>query len=120
MHLEKKRTYACTFLVQRKEINVVKVRFTMRYSSRKLSHEKLLKLATFETNCLFFPGNLLLLGNKIFEIPPVFQTRPGLITFSRPEIPTLVAQISISFAVLAIILETPDFGAYLPGSRLAV
>ena len=39
MHLEKNRTYACTFPVQRKEINV---RFTMRYSSRKLSDEKVI------------------------------------------------------------------------------
>ena len=39
-------------------------------------------------------GNILFLGNKIFEIPPFFQTRPGdlgkkksrmLITFFRPE-----------------------------------
>ena len=44
-HLEKKRTYACTFPVQRKEINAVKVRFTMRYSSRKLSHEKVITTA---------------------------------------------------------------------------
>ena len=35
MHLEKNRTYARTFPVQRKEINVVKVRFTMMYSWRK-------------------------------------------------------------------------------------
>ena len=45
MHLEKNRTYACTFPVQRKEINVVKVRFTMRYSSRKLSNEKVITTA---------------------------------------------------------------------------
>ena len=32
MHLEKTRTYACTLPVQRKEINVVKVSFAMRYS----------------------------------------------------------------------------------------
>ena len=39
-------------------------------------------------------GNILFLGNKIFEIPPFFQARPGdlgkkssrmLITFFRPE-----------------------------------
>ena len=35
MHHEKNRTYARTFPVQRKEINVVKVRFIMMYSSRK-------------------------------------------------------------------------------------
>ena len=40
MHLEKNRTYARTFPVQRKEINVVKVRFTMMHSSRKLNDEK--------------------------------------------------------------------------------
>ena len=45
MHLEKNRSYACTFPVQRKEINVVKVRFTMRYSSRKLSNEKVITTA---------------------------------------------------------------------------
>ena len=46
-------TYACTFPVQRKEINVVKVRFTMRYSSRKLSHEKAEpQFATFEDKLL--------------------------------------------------------------------
>ena len=45
MHLEKNGTYACTFPVQRKEINVVKVRFTMRYSSRKLSNDKVITTA---------------------------------------------------------------------------
>ena len=45
MHLEKNRTYACTFPVQRKEINVVKVCFTMRYSSRKLSNDKVITTA---------------------------------------------------------------------------
>ena len=39
MHLEKNRTYARTFPVQRKEINVVKVRFTMMYFSRKLNNK---------------------------------------------------------------------------------
>ena len=82
MHLEKNRTYACTFPVQRKEIDVVKVRFTMRYSSRKLSNDKVITTA-----CIFWrpiacsfqvmSGNILFLGNKIFEIPPFFQTRPG-------------------------------------------
>ena len=82
MHLEKNRTYACTFPVQRKEINVVKVRFTMRYSSRKLSHEKVITTACNfwrQIACSFLvkSGNVLLLGKKIFEIPPIFQTRPG-------------------------------------------
>ena len=45
MHIEKNRTYACTFPVPRKEINVVKVRFTMWYSSRKLSNEKVISTA---------------------------------------------------------------------------
>ena len=45
MHLEKNRTYAFTFPVQRKEINFVKVRFTMRYSSRKLSDDKVITTA---------------------------------------------------------------------------
>ena len=45
VHLEKNRTYARTFPVQRKEINVVKVRFTMRYSSRKLSNDKVITTA---------------------------------------------------------------------------
>ena len=81
-HLEKKRTYACTFPVQRKEINVVKVRFTMRYSSRKLSHEKLITTAfNFwrQIACSFLvkSGSVLLLGKIFFEIPPIFQTRPG-------------------------------------------
>ena len=63
MHLEKSRTYAYTFPVQRKEINVVKVSFVIWYSSRKLIQVK--------------SGNVLLLGKKSFEIPPFFQTRPG-------------------------------------------
>ena len=45
MHLEKNRTYACTFSVQRKEINVVKDRFTMSYSLRKLSNYKVMTTA---------------------------------------------------------------------------
>ena len=45
MHLEKKRTYACTFPIQRKEINVAKVSFAMSYSSRKLSDEKVITTA---------------------------------------------------------------------------
>ena len=82
MHLEKNRTYACTFPVQRKEINVVKVRFTMRYSSRKLSNDKVITTACNfwrQIACSFqvMSGNILFLGNKLFEIPPFFQTRPG-------------------------------------------
>ena len=69
MHLEKKRTYACTFPVERKEINVVKVRFTVRYSSRKLSHEKVMTTACNfwrQIACPFLvkSGNFLLLGKK--------------------------------------------------------
>ena len=55
MHLEKNRTYAWTFAVQRKEINVVKVRFTMRYSSKKLNNKKVIttaQLATFKNEFL--------------------------------------------------------------------
>ena len=82
MHLEKTRTYACTFPVQRKEINVVKVRFTMRYSSRKLSNDKVITTACNfwrQIACSFqvMSGNILFLGKKSFEIPPFFQTRPG-------------------------------------------
>ena len=82
MHLEKNRTYACTFPVQRKEIDVVKVRFTMRYSSRKLSNDKVITTACNfwgQIACSFqvMSGNILFLGYKIFEIPPFFQTRPG-------------------------------------------
>ena len=42
MHLWKNRTYERTFPVRRKEINVVKVRFTMMYSSRKLNNKKVI------------------------------------------------------------------------------
>ena len=82
MHLEKNRTYACTFPVQRKEINVVKVRFTMRYSSGKLSNGKVITTACNfwrQIACSFqvMSGNIVFLGNKIFEIPPFFQTRQG-------------------------------------------
>ena len=82
MHLEKNRTYACTFPVQRKEINVVKVHFTMGYSSRKLSNDKVITTACNfrrQIACSFQVMSLdfLFLGNKIFEIPPFFQTWPG-------------------------------------------
>ena len=46
MHLQKDRTYARTFPVQRKEINIVKVRFTVRYSSGKLSNEDVITTAS--------------------------------------------------------------------------
>ena len=64
------------------EIDVVKVRFTMRYSSRKLSNHKVITTACNfwrQIACSFqvMSGNILFLGNKIFEIPPFFQTRPG-------------------------------------------
>ena len=80
--LEKNRSYACTFPVQREEINVVKVRFTMRYSSRKLSNDKVITTACNfwrQIACSFqvMSGDILFLGKKIFEIPPFFQTRPG-------------------------------------------
>ena len=45
MHLEKNRTYARTFPVQRKEINVITVLFTMTYSSRKLNNKKAITTA---------------------------------------------------------------------------
>ena len=80
--LKKNRTYACTFPVQRKEINVVKVRFTMRYSSRKLSNGKVITTACNfwrQIACSFqvMSRNILILSKKIFEIPPFSQTRPG-------------------------------------------
>ena len=75
MHLEKNRTYACTFPVQRKEINVVKVRLPWgilleNQVMRRLNNHSLQLL---KSNCLFIKrGNVLLLGKKIFEIPPFF------------------------------------------------
>ena len=68
--------------VQRKETNVVKVRFTMRYSSRKLSNDKVITTACNlwrQIACSFqvMSGNIIFLGKKIFENPPFFQTRPG-------------------------------------------
>ena len=82
MHLEKNRTYACTFPVHRREINVVKVLFTMRYFSRKLSNDNVITTACNfwrQISCSFqvIRGNILFLGKKIFEIPPFFQTRSG-------------------------------------------
>ena len=81
MHLEKSRTYACTFPVQRKEINVVKVRFTISYSSRKFSHEKVITTACNfwrQIACSFLvkSGNVLLLGKK--------KKKWNLVIFSNP------------------------------------
>ena len=78
MHLEKNRTYACTFPVQRKEINVVKVRFTMRYSSRKLSNGKVITTACNfwrQIACSFqvMSRNILILGKKNIWNPPIFS-----------------------------------------------
>ena len=55
--------------VQRKEINVVKVRFTMRYSARKLSNEKVITTAcNFSRQMAYsfqvMSGNILFLGKK--------------------------------------------------------
>ena len=77
MHLEKNRTYARTFPVQRKEINVVKIRFTIRYSSRKLRNEKVITTACnfwrqIACSLQVMSGNISFLGKKIFEIPPFF------------------------------------------------
>ena len=54
----------------------------MRYSSRKLSNDKVITTACNFWRQIACPlqvmsGNILILGNKIFEIPPFFQTRPG-------------------------------------------
>ena len=54
----------------------------MRCSSRKLSNDKVITTACNfwrQIACSFqvMSGNILFLGNKIFEIPPFFQTRPG-------------------------------------------
>ena len=82
MHIEKNRTYACTFPVPRKEINVVKVRFTMWHSSRKLSNEKVITTACKfwrQIACSFqvMSEYILFLAKKMLEIPPLFQTRSG-------------------------------------------
>ena len=87
------QSYSCM------EINVVKVRFSMRYSSRTFSNKKFINhsLQLLNTNCLFFPGyewTHFMIRQKIFEIPPFFQTRPGdlgknahacTLRFSAPE-----------------------------------
>ena len=80
MHLQKNRTYARTFPAQRKEINIVKVRFTMTYSSKKLSNDKVITTACNfwrKIACFFqvMSGSILFLGNKIFESPHFFK--PG-------------------------------------------
>ena len=54
----------------------------MRYSSTKLSNDKVITTACNvwrQIACSFqvMGGNILFLGKKIFEIPPFFQTRPG-------------------------------------------
>ena len=53
----------------------------MRYSSRKLSNDKVITTACNfwrQIACSFqvMSGNILFLGKKSFEIPPFFQTRP--------------------------------------------
>ena len=99
MHLEKKRTYPCTFPVQRTEINVAKVRFTMSYSSTKLSNEMVITTASnfwrqIASSFLVKSGKVLLLGKKKNGNPAIFlnlargsgQKSSGmLITFFRPE-----------------------------------
>ena len=108
MHLEKNRTYACTFPVQRKEI------FTMRYSSRKLSNDKVITTACNfwrQIACSFqiMSGNILFLGNKIFEIPPFFQTPPG-------DLGKKVHARSLRFSALNrwidLFLHSPEFNLY--------
>ena len=79
--LKKNRTYACTFPVQRKEMNVVKVRFTMRYSSRKLSNGKVITTACNfwrQIACSFqvMSRNILILGKKKYLKSPHFL-KPG-------------------------------------------
>ena len=94
----KNRTYACTFPVQRKEINVVKVRFTMRYSSRKLSNEKVITTACNfwrQIACSFqvLSGNILFFAKKYLKSAIFLNPARGsgqkslrmLITFFRPE-----------------------------------
>ena len=54
----------------------------MRYSSRKLRNHKVITTACNfwrQIACSFqvMSGKILFLGNKMFEIPPFFQTRPG-------------------------------------------
>ena len=66
----------------RKLVNVVKVRFTMMYSSRKLNNKKVITTACnfwrqIACSFQFMSGNIFFLGKKIFEIPPFFQTWPG-------------------------------------------
>ena len=54
----------------------------MRYSTRKLSNDKVITTAcnfSRQIACSFqvMSGNIIFLGKKIFQIPPFFQTRPG-------------------------------------------
>ena len=105
MHLEKNRTYACTFPVQSKEINVVKVRFIMRYSSRKLSNGKVITTACNiwrQIACSFqvMSRNILILGKKNIWNPPIFSNPARgsgqkssriLSTFFRPESPYAIS-----------------------------
>ena len=73
MHLEKNRTYECTLIFRTtQKINVVKVRFTMRYSSKKLSHEKIISTACNvwrQIACSFVvkSGNVWLLVKKVLK-----------------------------------------------------
>ena len=81
MHLENNRTYARTFPVQRKEINVVKVRFSVR----KLSREKVINTACNfwrQIACSFQAksGNVLLIAKKYLcrlRVVPDFSFRQG-------------------------------------------
>ena len=75
-------THAHFLYNSRKLINVVKVHFTMMYSSRRLNNTKVITTACNfwrQISCSFqvMSGNILFWGKKIFEIPPFFQTRPG-------------------------------------------
>ena len=66
-----------------------------QYNARKLTSINFWRKIAFSFQVM--SGNILFSGNKIFEIPPFFQTRPGglgkkssrmLITFFRPELGT--------------------------------
>ena len=87
MPLEKNRTYACTFAVQRKEINVVKVRFTMGYSSKKLNNKKVIttaQLATFKNKLLVLSSlwveRFYYKANKYLKFPHLFKPGQGIWT----------------------------------------
>ena len=88
MHLEKNRTYACTFPVRCKEINVVKVRFTMRYTSRKLSNDKDITTACNfwrQIACTFqvMSGNSLFLGNTPYSQMADTREKTGTWSWKR-------------------------------------